>query len=236
MQQNTKDLFGHRLSALDGDIGHVRDFYFEDEHWVIRYLIADTGSWLPGRFVLLPPQALGKWDLARETLHVNLKKQQIKDSPPIELHVPVSRQYEVDVHRYYGWPGYWFGGGLWGFDDYPVTIPPWRDEMEYAEKHRLQEDKHLRSIRAVTGFHVEATDGTAGKVRSFVVDEASWALPQLVVETGHWLSGKQILVATSAVRHVSTVESKIDLILTKAAIAHAAEADLAGIGAASNTP
>jgi len=107
--QNTKELRGNKLAALDGDIGHIRDFYFDDNIWVIRYAIADTGSWLPGRLVLLSPHAFGKLDQDEKTLHINLRKMQIQDSPPIESHKPVSRQYEVEYYRYYGWPAYWQG-------------------------------------------------------------------------------------------------------------------------------
>ena len=107
--QGTKELYGDKLAALDGDIGRVKDFYFDDENWVIRYLVADTGSWLTGRLVLLSPHAFGKLDQHEKTLHVKLRRQQIQDSPSIDLHKPVSRQYETEYYGYYGWPTYWEG-------------------------------------------------------------------------------------------------------------------------------
>jgi hypothetical protein len=99
---NAKELVGDKLATLDGNIGHIRDFYFDDNIWAIRYAIADTGSWLSERLVLLSPHALGKLDQRERTLHINLRKMQIPNSPPIELHKPVSRQYEVEYFRYYG--------------------------------------------------------------------------------------------------------------------------------------
>ena len=92
MSQNIKELYGNKLAARDGDIGKVKDFYFDDKTWVIRYLVADTGSWLPGRLVLLSPYAFEKLDLPEKTLHVRLSKKQIEDSPSLEVHMPVSRQ------------------------------------------------------------------------------------------------------------------------------------------------
>jgi PRC-barrel domain len=57
MLKNIKDIYGTKLTATDGEIGHVKDFYFDDKSWAVRYLVVDTGSWLPGRLVLLAPQA-----------------------------------------------------------------------------------------------------------------------------------------------------------------------------------
>lgn len=46
MLKNIQSLQGHKLSANDGEIGHVADFLFDDQTWAIRYLVANTGSWL----------------------------------------------------------------------------------------------------------------------------------------------------------------------------------------------
>ena len=104
MLLNIKQLYGDKLDALDGDIGHVKDFYFDDESWVIRYLVVDTGSWLTGRLVLLTPHAFGKVDQSEKTFHIKLHKKKIEDSPSIESHKPVSRQFEIEYYGYYGWP------------------------------------------------------------------------------------------------------------------------------------
>ena len=104
MLRSIKQLYGDKLGASDGEIGHVKDFYFDDQNWAIRYLVADTGSWLPGRQVLISPHSLGRLDQAEKILRVNLTRKQIEDSPSIESHKPVSRQYEEEYYRYYGWP------------------------------------------------------------------------------------------------------------------------------------
>lgn len=104
MLQSIKQLSGKKLGASDGDIGHVKDFYFDDQTWAVRYVIADTGNWLPGRQVLISPYAFGGLHQAEKVLRVNLTRKQIENSPAIESHKPVSRQYEEEYHRYYGWP------------------------------------------------------------------------------------------------------------------------------------
>jgi hypothetical protein len=231
MLQNIKELFGEKLAASDGDIGHVKDFFFDDKTWAIRYLVADTGSWLTGRLVLLSPHALGELDLVENTLQVKLHKKQIENSPSIESHRPVSRQYEEDYYRYYGWPVYWQGGGIWGMGSYPIIKPPPSENLHHRG-HNQQDDIHLRSIKAVTGYHIQATDGAIGVVSSFLVDDKSWAIHELVVETSHWYSGKEILISPGKIERISYEDSKVFVNLTKAAIQQrTAEDELAKAGA-----
>jgi len=126
MLRSIRTLYRDKLGASDGEIGHVNDCYFDDQSWVIRYLVADTGSWLPGRQVLLSPHAFGSslYEVGKDLL-VNLTRKQIENSPSIDLHKPVSRQYEEEYYRYYGWPYYWQGDGLWGMGGFPILeLPP----------------------------------------------------------------------------------------------------------------
>src|SRR5438874_10099462 len=151
MLRMCKSLKGHRLAALDGEIGKVHDFYFDDRSWPVRYLVADTGYWLPGRLVLISPFALKGFDEREQRLNVTLTKQQIEDSPPITADEPLSRQYERKYYQYYGWPAYWAGPALWGPGPYPLYYAP-------EERHDVIEpdikgesgDRHLRSVREVT--------------------------------------------------------------------------------------
>lgn len=227
MLQNIKALYGNKLAASDGDIGHVKDFYFDDKTWVIRYLVADTGSWLTGRLVLLSPHALGKLDPNEKSLHVNLHKKQIESSPSIESHKPVSRQYEIEYYRYYGWPAYWEGGAMWGLGGFPVVLPPLKDELAAHLQHHHRDDKHLQSARAINGYAIQSTDGAIGHVTGLMVDDKSWAIRELVVETGHWYSGKEILIAPRKVERISYEESKVLVNLTKADIQQTAGHHLA---------
>jgi hypothetical protein len=229
MLLNTKELYGHKLAALDGDIGQVKDFYFDDKTWVIRYVVADTGSWLTGRLVLLSPHAFGRWDKSERVLQVKLHKKQIESSPSIESHQPVSRQYEVQYYNYYGWPAYWNGGAMWGLGGYPVLLPPSRDAME-AHLHHHRDDKHLQSARSVTGYQIQASDGPMGSVSGFMVDDKSWAIRDLVVEAGHWYSGKEILISPGKIERISYEESKVYVNLTKMDIQRTAENELVRAG------
>jgi hypothetical protein len=212
--QNIKDLYGSRLSTLDGDIGHARDFYFDDKTWTIRYLAADTGSWLPGRQVLIAPNAFGKLDRYQNTLHLKLQKRQIENSPSIELHKPVSRQFEVEYHRHYGFPAYWEGAtpGVGGF---PVETPRFAGKKE--PRNPLNGTR-LLNTRAISGYHIQTAEGTIGHVSGFLIDDRNWAIRQLIVEMGHWYWGLAILISTGSVERFSYPESKVFVNLTKAEI------------------
>ncbi len=233
MLQNLKDLYGDKLAASDGDIGRVKDFYFDDKTWVIRYLVADTGSWLSGRQVLLSPHAFGRRDRDGKILSVNLTRKQIENSPSIESHKPVSRQYEIDYYRYYGWPAYWYGGSMWGFGAFPVILPPSKSDMEAGLQHHHRDDKHLQSTKAVTGYAIHAADGEIGSVSAFWVDAKSWAVVELAVATGHWYSGKEVLIPAGKIRRVSYEDSQVFVSLTKDDIRKTGKDEVAEMGSES---
>lgn len=229
MLQNIKELYGDKLAASDGNIGHVKDFYFDDKRWVIRYLVVDTGNWLSDRQVLISPHAFGSWDRDKKILAIKLTRKQIEDSPPIDSHRPVSRQSEHDYYQHYGWPAYWEGGGMWGIAGFPVDDPSPTPKIRTHHGHNQRDDLHLRSTNALTRYEICATDGAIGTLRSFMVDDKSWAISELVVETGHWLSGKEILIRPGKIERISYEESKVYVNLRKAEIEQTANHSVVSI-------
>jgi sporulation protein YlmC with PRC-barrel domain len=219
MLQSIKQLYGIKLGASDGDIGHVKDLYFDDQDWTVRYVVADTGDWLPGREVLISPHAFATSHPVGKALLMNLNRKQIEDSPEMTTHKPVSRQYEEEYHRYYGWPFYWEGDGLWGgMRGFPVLeTPPTSGTKEpaTAEGPRKRADANLRSTQAVSGYHLQATDGIVGHVCDFVMDDRSWAIHQLVIKIGHRFTGKEVLIPVSLVERISYQESTVFAKLTQ---------------------
>jgi PRC-barrel domain len=236
MLQSIKELYGKKLGASDGDIGHVKDFYFDDQNWAIRYLIADTGSWLPGRQVLISPHAFGNLHQAGKVLRVNLTRKQIEDGPAIELHKPVSRQFEEEYYRYYGWPYYWRGSALWGLSGFPILdLPPKSDlgnRVPAIGPQLERADAHLQSAQAVSGYNVRTGDNIIGHVCDFMMDASNWAIGQLVVKTGHRLSGNEVLIATKDVERISYDESTVFVTLTKEAAEQSPAHHLIPMGAA----
>jgi hypothetical protein len=236
MLQSIKQLYGTKLGASDGEIGHVKDFYFDDQIWAVRYVVADTGSWLSGSLVLLSPHAFSSLDATGKVLRVNLTRKLIEDSPLIESHKPVSRQYEEEYHRYYGWPYYWQGDALWGMSGFPILqLPAMPLANESAGDYRLpleRTDAHLRSTQAVGGYHLQASDGVIGHVCDFMMDAQSWAIRQLIVKTGHRFSGKEVQIPTRNVERISYPDSTVFVNLARQAIEQGPPRPLAPIGAA----
>jgi hypothetical protein len=222
MLQSIKQLLGNKLGATDGDIGHVKDFYFDDQNWAVRYLVADTGSWLPKRQVLLSPHAIGTLHQAEKVLQVKLTRDKIENSPAIESHKPVSRQHEEEYHRYYGWPAYWLGDGMWGMSNDSILETPAKtlpgESTAVNGSHPKRADAHLLSTQAVSGYHLQASDGIIGHVCDFMMDDKSWAIGQLVVKTGHRFTGNEVLIPVGKVDRISYDDSTVFVKLTREAV------------------
>ncbi len=211
-------LKGYAIEASDGPLGTVSDFLFEDTNWMIRWLVVDTGNWLTGRKVLLPFSALGKPDPALRRFPIKLTKQQVKDSPDIETERPVSRQQEAHVYDYYGWDPYW-GGSFFPIGAGAGMATPFLAPLAGSKPRDMvavdaREDNgnpHLRSIAAVTGYHIHATDGEIGHVEDFLVDDIAWNLRYVVVDTKNWWPGKKVLISPRSVREIDWEQRMINL-------------------------
>ena len=223
MLRNIKDLRGYAIHATDGVIGEVDDFYFDDEDWAVRYLIVDTGGWLSGRKVLISPLAIGHPDWLGQLLPVSLTKTQVEKSPEIDTKKPVSRQQEAMYFGYYAYPYYWGGAGLWGMGGYPGSLAEEdrveaRLRPEWIHPRPTSDDCHLRSCRSVIGQHVHATDGDLGHVEDFLVDEHTWAIRYLIVNTGNWWGGHQVLIAPSWITAASWSDADVSVDLSRRGI------------------
>ncbi len=213
--QNTEKLYGKKLAASDGEIGHVKDFYFDDADWAIRYVVVDTGHWLTGRLVLLTPHAFAKLDQNDHTLEVSLSKKQIQDSPSIASHETVSRQFEEQYYRSYGWPIYWQGGQMWGMSGIPLALSPQPKNIEIRKSLEPIADQHLQGTKGVAGYHVQSVDGPLGHVRGFQVDPVSWAIKEMVVETGLWHLGRRILISPGEIESFNVSEKSVRVKIMK---------------------
>ena len=220
MLRKTKELKDYKLGALEGEIGKVKEFYFDDQHWTVRYLVADTGGWLTDRQVLISPYALVAVDKVEKVIATDLTKKQIEASPSLNSDKPLSRQFEEAYYGYYGWPIYWYGPYMWGPYSHPL-----RDGERWKESIQGEKawDPHLRSTSAVTGHYVQAQDGDIGHVEDFVVDDETWAIRYLIVDTRNWWAGKQVLVSTQWIERVSWRESKVFINLPRETIKQSPE-------------
>jgi hypothetical protein len=190
--------------AIDGKIGRCKDFLFDDRYWAIRYMVADTARWLPGRKVLISPLSLNSPDWVQQKLPVDLTQEQIKSSPPLEDHAPVSRQYEIEWFNYYQYPYYWHSDGLWGIN-YLVEneMSPPKKEKENAPSN------YLRSAKEVKGYDIQAVDGSIGHVEDFIIEDTFWSIRYLVIDTKNWLPGRKVLISPRWVDAVSWKDQSV---------------------------
>lgn len=232
MLRSASDLQGYAIVATDGEIGRLSRLFFDDERWTVRHLVVDTGKWLPGRHVLISPAAVERIDRAEQQIHLRLTRDTIREAPGVDTDKPVSRQQETALSAYYGYGPYWGGSGLWGSMYYPAgiigPIPPAGaayapppavsapDAVPDAEKD--EGDSHLRSTKEVAGYHVQASDESIGHVDDFILEDDTWAIRYLVVDTSNWPGGTSVLISPQWVREIDWRDAKLHVDVTAAQV------------------
>lgn len=218
------DLKKFHLKARDGEIGRLDEFYFDDQHWTVRYLVVQAGSWLFGREVLITPGMLNGVDGRGKTLGVDLTREQVENSPPVETVKPVSRYYEEQYHLYYGWQPYWASDLM----STPEVQPLFDPVPEGEKKPRNPPDIHLRSSKAVTGYTLLTLDGEIGTVKDFILGDKEWRIRYLEVDIGSWLSGRKVVVSPIWITAVDWLSNEVSVKLSRESIKSAPEYDPTG--------
>ena len=206
MLNKAKTLEGYKLDSIDGDIGKVKDIYFDDKFWTVRYLVVEAGNWITPNMVLISPYSLIDVDQEDRDIQVDLTKKKIKESPSYNSDKPVSRQFEDAYYGYYGWPSYWDGDEMWG--RYPSIM---RDPKKWgiANQGGKTWNSHLRSTHKVAGYHIQATNGEIGHIEDFIIDHDRWTIRYLIIDTKNWLQGKRILISPQWIKNIDWRNSKI---------------------------
>lgn len=210
MLRSTKSLLGHTIEATDGHIGKVYAMLFDGHTWAVRYLVVDTGVWLPGRKVLIAATSLGRPRGDERVFPVALTRDQVEHAPDIDTDKPVSRQREIELHAYYDWMPYWGMGGSM-VEMPPAPTPAERDAIEKA----AQGDPNLRSTREVAGYHIHAEDGEIGHIEDFIVGDTDWVIRYLVADTRNWLPGRKVLLSPEWVHKISWDEREVWVDVTR---------------------
>jgi len=199
--RNLNDLNGFKINARDGAIGKLKQAYFDDRRWMVRYFVVQTGNWLLGQEVLILPAMINGIDDENRTLGANLTCEEVKQSPPVNTQLPVSRHYEQEYLHYYGWQPYWSNDPIFGPTQ---TILP-----ASGEQPQQPENPHLRSTDAVEGYHLHAQDGEIGHVEDYILDDQDWRVRYLEIDTGHWLPGKKVLISPAWIRKVDWMREEV---------------------------
>jgi len=225
MLRSVKDLHDYKIHATDGEVGKVETFVFDDEFWTVRYLVADTGSWLEEKLVLISPVALEQPQWEDRTFPVNLTKKQIENSPDIDADKPVSRKHEMQLHQYYDWPLYWTGAGMSTMAT-PSMPPVGVEPPGMEDEEQDNENDHLRSTKEVLNYHIRAVDGEIGHVEDIIVGDESWVIRYFVVDTRNWLpGGRKVLISPEWIDHIDWAGARVHFDLTQKLVEDAPEFD-----------
>jgi len=229
MLRSLKDLEGYTVSATDGDIGNVENFLLDDERWTIRYLVVDTVEFLDGRQVLISPISFRQVEWPGRRFHLALTMAKIEKCPSTDMDQPVSRQHEEHFNQYYGYPSYWAYPGLWGLGPNPAMIAANLEKVAAARavalSERLSYDIHLRSIKELRGYHIQGSDDAIGHVEDFIVDDETWEVLYLVIDTSNWWLGKKVLIAPRWASRISWKEKVVNLEMSRESIKNSPEWD-----------
>ena len=205
MLRRLKALENYEMRARDGKIGLIHDFYFDDKHWVLRYVVVDTIGFLSGRQILVSPLAFKVLDWKARRFNLTLTRNKVNKSPPLDLSEPITQRYEEEYFQYYEWPFYWSFGG------------------EVLNPQGTSSDYQLRSANRVAGNHVQARDGEIGHVEDFIVDDETWAIRYLVVDGRNWWLERKVLVAPFWVQGVSWANNSVSVKLSREMIKNSPE-------------
>lgn len=209
MLRSMKDVIGYAIKAKDGDTGRITDFYFDDERWVIRYMVTDIGTWMRGKSVLVSTAAFsGSPDWDKKEFPVNLTREMVKDCPDIDSDKPVSRQKEEELHAYYSWPVYWQQAA--GFSGLPMPVAVSDAVMEKTSTDMKNGgNSHLRSFKEVAQYKIVANDGVIGQVEDFIADDERWGILYMAADTNGWLPRGKVLVALNWIKDISWDKSEV---------------------------
>ncbi len=217
---------GLAIEASDGRLGMVSDLLFDDATWRIRWMVGRTGPWLNRRTILIPPAASFGCDQGRRELSVRLTRAQVEASPDILLDEPVSRQIEYGLHGLETWDPAWgnprFVAGMWGGMGVRVSRARLAEEkaMHKTPRGGTQDDAgdpHLRSVHAIIGSRVRASDGLVGSLEDVAFEDAGWDIQGIIVKTDHW-PGELVELPPDAVQQISWSHQETLLTLDRAAV------------------
>ncbi len=193
------------LEGTDDKVGTIADLLIDGDSWDVRYIVADSGIWLPGREFLISPTVLSDCDWHDHAARVEMTRDKVRTSPGVDAASPVSRRMERALALHYGWPTYWYGGAVGP----AATIPPGPEVATDDRRPIGDEDElpNLRSVSELSGYYLQAADGDLGHIEDLIVDDEAWVIRYIAVDTKNWLPGRKVLVAPDWFTDVSWADA-----------------------------
>lgn len=199
MLQSLENVRKYKIHASNGDIGRVEDFYFDDKKWTTRYLVANCGNWVMGhQKVLIAPQHFNRTDQTEGRLYLNLTQKQVEDSVSAKTHHPISKQHVSNKI-------------------FTPVNSAYEDKEEEALARRMvnPEDANLCSLKDTEGLYIESLDGEIGHVSDFMVNDETWEIVWMVVNTRNWLPSNFVLISPDRIKSINWPKRRVYLSLTR---------------------
>jgi sporulation protein YlmC with PRC-barrel domain len=196
-----RDLSGYSVRALDGDVGRVRELYFDDAQWQVRHVVVDVGRWSRSRRVLVSPSAIAEILWEHRRLVLTATRDQVWAWPEASADQPVARQLESRRRSQANWAVTVAGDALTSYSE-ALRTPT----FEPLNANGTPFDPHLRTSRVVVGLDLRAEGASVGRIADLVLDDASWEVLYLVVA---WHDGKRFALPTNCVRRIAPEEKAV---------------------------
>jgi uncharacterized protein YrrD len=234
MLRRLKEMLGADVVATDGSIGTLHDVLMDDETWTIRYFAVDTGMWL-GRVVVISPISIDLPDWQERRIPLRLTRAEIEGSPDLLSRPRFTRDEEREFAAYHGYPYYWGGPDLWGWAGRPGALstspppgympPPASPEAAATAGAADTMTTSIFSGKEIRGYHIHALDGEIGHVDDFIIDEETWSVRYLQIDTSNWIGGKTVLLGARWIQRIDPADGKIHVEVKRERIENSPEFD-----------
>lgn len=192
MKHSIKDLLDFKVITRDDMDGNAKDMLFDQDSWTIRYLEVDFGNLFTDKRVLLPRFLLKDTFIGDNRFLVDANKNDIDACPKPDQHMPISRKYEEELHRYYRLDYYWEQPSVAPVD--PVMGPAYPFRVPAGEVDEVNLGTNLRSFREIKGYDIHASDGNLGNIADLIFDDSNWKIVYAIINTGNWLSWRKKVI------------------------------------------
>jgi hypothetical protein len=181
------------LVTTDGEEHQVCSFLFDDRSWTIGFLVANAGSWLSRRQVVVSTCTTDGPDWTKEVIAANLTHQELVRCADIGSVKSVSQQQQLALRKYFGWPDFdprWY---------VPAALVPVQREFSA----QANDDPHLRNTMDLLRYEVWSTDRRVGILSDFIMEPDSWHIKYLSVKVGDWVYHEERFAPTLSVQNIS---------------------------------
>ena len=230
MKLSLKEILGYNIETYDQVTGEIKDFLFDDEYWIIRYVDAGLGINLPDRRVLVPQTFLKETDWDTQNFKVTLSREGLATCPALDKFQPISRLYEEELNKHYRIANYWARNYNSPNNEVDKMTHFNLPDQKFNAAPKLikenQMDTNLRSFNEILGYDILTPDGNLGCVEDLLIDSDNWEIISIILDTSKnqpW--SKKVIIASTWIEEISYMDRQIKISLAIKEVENAPEYD-----------